>query len=74
MILARVTFWMPGPQANLTSFGRSLIALTLLSSGTKTSSNTYFAFDGFEQIILNRFGEDISASANAAEAVPFAEP
>ena len=74
MILVKVTFWIPGPQAIFTSFGRSLIAFTLLSRGTKTSSNTCLIFEGLEQIILKRLGEEISARANAADAVPFAEP
>jgi hypothetical protein len=73
MILASVTFWMPGPLAIFLP-ASSAIDLTGLSLGTTNSSSTSDLFEGLEQIILNRLGLVISASPSTAEAVPLAEP
>ena len=73
MILASVTFWMPGPEATRLP-ARSAMVFTGLSIGTTISSSTKSWFDGLEQMMRNRSGDVISPRPSAADAVPLAEP
>ena len=73
MVLASVTFWMPGPEATRLPL-RSAIVFAVLSLGTMNSSSTYLALLGLVAKILNRPGCAISPMARLAEPVPLALP
>ena len=72
-VLARVTFWMPGPEATRLPL-RSAIVLAVLAVGTSNSSSTFFALLGLEQKILKMPGAAISPMAMLAEPVPLELP
>ena len=72
-VLARVTFWMPGPEPMRLPF-RSAMVLAVLAAGTMTWSSTLVALLGLEQKILKVPGAAISPMAMLAEPVPLALP
>ena len=73
MVLASVTFWMPGPEATRLPLSSAMV-LTGLSLGTRNSSSTYLALLGLVAKILKRPGCAISPIARLAEPVPLELP